>query len=189
MLKDYELDKPVLETERLLLRPLMPEDASDLQEWLGLDEVYTYWGRKASKGEKNPELLFIDARPWVKRKPSQDFKWGIVWKETGKVIGMLEIFNVQNQRMAYVGYRLHPGFWRQGIVTEALCRAVDFVFAETELQRLEATANVRNIASLRVLEKCGFLREGTVRQGKMGSVYCDYAIYGLLRRDWEAQEA
>lgn len=189
MLKDYEQNKPSLETERLTLRPLTAEDAPDLKEWLGLDEIYTYWGRKASKGERDPELLFIDARPWVKRKPSQDFNWGIVWKESGKVIGMLAIFDVQNQRMASVGYRLHPAYWRQGIVTEALRRAVDFVFSETELQRLEATADVRNVASLRVLEKCGFIREGTVRQGKMVSVYCDYAIFGLLRSDWEEGKA
>jgi len=189
MLKDYEQNKPSLETERLTLRPLTAEDAPDLKEWLGLDEIYTYWGRKASKGERDPELLFIDARPWVKRKPSQDFNWGIVWKESGKVIGMLAIFDVQNQRMASVGYRLHPAYWRQGIVTEALRRAVDFVFSETELQRLEATADIRNVASLRVLEKCGFIREGTVRQGKMVSVYCDYAIFGLLRSDWEEGKA
>lgn len=183
MLKDYELNKPTLETDRLILRPLTAEDAPDLKEWLGLDEIYTYWGRKASKGEKEPELLFIDPRPWVKRKPSQDFEWGIVLRDTGRVIGMLAIFDVQNQRMASVAYRLHPAYWRQGVVTEALRRAVEFVFAQTELQRLEATADVRNTASLRVLEKCGFVREGTVRQGKMVSTYCDYAIYGLLRSD------
>ena len=183
MLKDYELNKPTLETDRLVLRPLTAEDAPDLKEWLWLDEIYTYWGRKASKGEKEPELLFIDPRPWVKRKPSQDFEWGIVLRDTGRVIGMLAIFNVQNQRMASVAYRLHPAYWRQGIVTEALRRAVEFVFARTELQRLEATADVRNTASLRVLEKCGFVREGTVRQGKMVSTYCDYAIFGLLRSD------
>ena len=59
---------PELETERLFLRKLTLADADDLREWLGLDIVYKYWGRPAGKGEKNPELLFIDPRPNVKRK-------------------------------------------------------------------------------------------------------------------------
>ena len=50
---------PTLETDRLILRELKPEDADDLRTWLGRDEIYTYWGRPASKGEKNPELLSI----------------------------------------------------------------------------------------------------------------------------------
>ena len=45
-------------------------------------------------------------------------------------------------------------------------------------------ADVRNIASNKVLEKCGFIKEGTIRQGKMVSVYCDYHIYGMLREDY-----
>ena len=61
---------PRLETDRLILRQLLPDDAEDLRRWLGRDEIYTYWGRPASKGEKNPELLFIDLRPNVKRKPT-----------------------------------------------------------------------------------------------------------------------
>lgn len=43
---------PELETERLTLRKLLETDADDLREWLGRDEVYTYWGRPAGKGEK-----------------------------------------------------------------------------------------------------------------------------------------
>ena len=65
MLKDYEIDKPILETDRLIIRTLNVNDVADLKEWLGRDEIYTYWGRKASKGEKNPGLMFIDPRPWV----------------------------------------------------------------------------------------------------------------------------
>ena len=120
MLKDYEIDKPILETDRLIIRVLNEADVPDLKEWLGRDEIYTYWGRKASKNERNPELLFIDARPWVKRKPCLDFNWGIVLKETNKVIGMIDVFNIQNLRMGDIGYRIHPEYWNMGITTEAL---------------------------------------------------------------------
>lgn len=162
MLKNYEIEKPILKTDRLLLRTINDTDASDLKEWLGKDEIYTYWGRKASKGEKNPELLFVDPRPYVKRKTCLDFKWGIVLKETKKVIGMIEVFNIQNNRMGDIAYRVDSSFWKQGIVTEAFKKVIEFVFENTELDKLNANADVRNVGSNRVLEKCGFVKEGTI---------------------------
>ena len=207
MLKDYLEQKPVIETPRLLLRPLTPDDVPDLRRWLARDEVYTYWGRPVSKNEREPELMFVDARPWVKRKPSPDFKWGIVLRALlpspgvtvpvdgtpgperdliGHVIGDISIFDIENSRMGSVGYRLEPELWGRGYATEALQAAVEFVFTHTELDRLQATADVRNTASNRVLEKCGFLHEGTIRRGKMVSAYCDYNIWGMLREDYDA---
>ena len=184
MLKDYEIDKPILETERLIIRVLNENDVPDLKEWLGKDEIYTYWGRKASKSEKNPELMFIDPRPWVKRKPSPDFDWGIVLKESNKVVGMIAVFDIQNARMGDIAYRVNPKYWNMGITTEALKEVVRFIFENTEIDRLNGCVDVRNVASNKVMEKCGFIKEGTVRQGKMVSVYCDYNIYGMLREDY-----
>ena len=189
MLNDYLTAKPTLGTSRLILRPMTADDVPDLRRWLARDEIYTYWGRKASKGEREPELMFIDPRPWVKRKPDPDFKWGIVLKETNAVIGDVSIFDIENARMGSVGYRLDPDLWGHGYVTEALRAAVEFIFTHTELDRLHAAADVRNTASNRVLEKCGFVHEGTIRHGKMVSVYCDYHIWGLLREDWEQMKA
>lgn len=188
MLSDYLTAKPTLEAPRLILRPLTADDVPDLRRWLARDEIYTYWGRKASKGEREPELMFTDPRPWVKRKPNPDFKWGMVLKETGTVIGELSIFDIENARMGSVGYRLDPDLWGRGYTTEALQAAIAFIFESTELDRLHATADVRNTASNHVLEKCGFIHEGTIRQGKMVSTYCDYNIWGMLREDWAARK-
>ena len=174
---------PRLETDRLVLRELSENDTDDLRKWLGLEELYTYWGRSASKDEKNPELLFIDARPNVNRKPSPDFIWGIEQKNTNEVIGIFEVFNIENDRFGMVGYRIAPWLWNTGICTEAMCRVVDFIFSETTLDRLQGNADVRNIGSNKVLQKSGFLLEGTIRHGKMVSRYCDYNIWGLIRDD------
>lgn len=184
MLKDYEIEKPVLETNRLLIRPFNENDVFDLKEWLGNEAVYTYWGRKVSKGERNPELLFTGPRSWASKKPCIDFRWGIVLKETNKVIGMIELFDIQNNRMGDIGYRVNPAYWNCKFAAEALEKVIEFAFDNTELDRINANVDVRNIASIRVLEKCGFIKEGTIRQGKMVSDYCDYNIYGMLRADY-----
>ena len=168
----------------LFLRKLTPADSDDLREWLGLDSVYKHWGRSASNGEKNPELLFVDPRPNVKRKPSHDFKWGIENKEDNKVIGIIEVFDVENNRLGNIAYRVNPNYWNKGICTEALNCVVNFIFSETKMDRLNAEADIENIASNIVLKKCGFTLEGCIRNGKMVSRYCTYNIYGYIRDDF-----
>lgn len=174
---------PRLETDRLILRELSKNDIEDLRKWLGREELYTYWGRTANKDEKNPELLFIDQRPNVNRKPSSDFIWGIELKDTNEVIGEIEVFDIENNRFGMVGYRIAPCLWNTGICTEAMKRVVDFIFSETAIDRLQGNADVRNIGSNKVLKKSGFILEGTIRHGKMVSNYCDYNIWGLIRDD------
>ena len=64
----------------------------------------------------------------------------------------------------------------------------DFCFRNTELQRLWTKVDVRNTASWKMLEKCGYTREGLVRQGKMVSTWCDYYIYGILGSDMREEQ-
>ena len=93
------------------------------------------------------------------------------------------VFDVENDRFGMVGYRIAPWLWNTGICTEAMCRVVEFIFSETQLDRLQGNADVRNIGSNRVLKKSGFTLEGTIRHGKMVSRYCDYNIWGMIRED------
>lgn len=177
-LADYIKNKPVLRTERLTLRELCPSDIPALKEWMPDKSMYTYWGKRPGKTDKDPELLFAKA----KRK-TKSFHWGIALNESGKVIGEAWIYLIENNRMANVTIRIAPAYQNQRIATEAMKAIIDFCFTHTELQRIWASVDIRNIASWKVLEKCGFTREGMIWQGKMVNTWCDYYIYGLLKTD------
>ncbi len=78
-----------------------------------------------------------------------------------------------------VAIRLAPSRQGRGFGTEALSAMTRFCFACTELRHLRAEVDVRNAASRRMLEKCGYRRECPVLHGKMVSVRCDFCVYGI----------
>ena len=178
-LQDYVQNKPVLETEQLILRPLRKEDVADLKEWLGDSSIYQYWGKRPGKSDLNPELLFQK-----QEKPAKSFHWGIIHKQDHKVIGDMWVYLIENDRMAKVAFRLSPACQGKRLMTEALVRAVTFCFEETELQRLWADVHTQNIVSCKTLEKAGFKREGLIREDKMVNTYCDYYLYCMIKDDY-----
>ena len=180
-LNDYIFQKPIIQTERLILRPLVESDVVALREWLADKSIYKYWGKSASKTDKDPSLLFKK-----EARPTKSFHLGIELNEVKKIIGELWIYLIENDRMAKIAIRFGKAYHGNGYATEAVRAAVRFCFDNTELQRIWTDVDVNNAASCRVLEKCGFTREGTVRQGKMVSVWCDYHLYGILKSDLEA---
>ncbi len=177
-LADYIQNKPTLDTPRLRIRPMCKADVPALKEWMPDKTIYKYWGKGPGKTDKNPELLFEKTE-----RPSKSFHLGVEEKASGKVIGDLWVYLIENDRMASVAIRLAPSRHGMGFGTEALSAMTRFCLANTELKRLWAEVDVRNIPSQRMLEKCGFQREGLIRQGKMVSTWCDYYIYGMLATD------
>jgi [ribosomal protein S5]-alanine N-acetyltransferase len=83
---------------------------------------------------------------------------------------------------AEVGYWLSEAYWGRGIVTSALFGFCDWMFQAWEYNRLSAKTFSGNMASRRVLEKCGFTLEGVLRQSAIkNGVVLDQAIYARLR--------
>ncbi|MBR2548175.1 MAG: GNAT family N-acetyltransferase [Eubacterium sp.] len=178
-LEDYIHNKPVIETGRLILRPLVSSDIMALKEWMPDKSVYTYWGKGPGKSEKNPELLFEK-----EEKPTKSFHLGIAEKVSDNVIGDIWVYLIENDRMAQIAIRLSKLAQGIGYGTEALSAMTRFCFENTELKRLWTKVDIRNIASCKILEKCGYTKEGLIRQGKMVNTWCDYYIYGVLDSDF-----
>ena len=177
-LADYVHKKPVIDTPRLRLRPMTVDDVPDLREWMPNRALYTYWGKGPGKTDKDPALLFERLE-----KPTKSFHLGIKERKSCKIVGELWVYLIVGDRMATVAIRLAPTCQGRGLGTEALAAMTRFCFEHTELKRLVAEVDVRNLASRRMLEKCGYTREGLIRQGKMVSTWCDYCIYAMLSTD------
>jgi RimJ/RimL family protein N-acetyltransferase len=89
-------------------------------------------------------------------------------------------------RSATMGYCLDEPAWGQGFATEAADALLQWAFHTLDLNRVQAETDTRNMASAGVLEKLGFVREGTLREDCIvnGEV-SDTWVYGLLRRHWK----
>lgn len=90
---------------------------------------------------------------------------------------------------AEIGYWLGEPFWGRGIVTEALSLVSEYAFAHMNMLRLFALPFADNVASARVLEKAGYVREGLLRSAsvKFGRPR-DQLIYARINPRWESQE-
>ncbi|MBN9618512.1 MAG: GNAT family N-acetyltransferase, partial [Actinobacteria bacterium] len=93
-------------------------------------------------------------------------------------------------RSASLGYCLREAAWGQGYATEAAHALLRWAFETLDLNRVQAEVDTRNGGSARVLEKVGFVREGTLREDCIvnGDV-SDSWVYGLLRREWQPSPA
>ena len=88
-------------------------------------------------------------------------------------------------RSASLGYCLDDAAWGHGYATEAARALLQWAFDTLDLNRVQAETDTRNAASARVLEKIGFVREGTLREDcVVNGEVSDSWVYGLIRREW-----
>ena len=88
-------------------------------------------------------------------------------------------------RSASLGYCFDDAVWGHGYATEAARVLLRWAFDTLDLNRVQAETDTRNVASARVLEKLGFVREGTLRENcVVNGEVSDSWVYGLIRREW-----
>jgi len=154
---------PQLETERVLLRKLELNDATSMFEYFSKDEVTEFYDLETFTSMKQAEELI--ERLLLRYSSGQQIRWGIVLKENRRFIGTCGFHEIEEEHFkAEIGYELHPDFWRSGIMTEVICKVVEYGFEKMEFNRIEAFFDPSNIASGRVLEKNGFHLEGILKK-------------------------
>jgi RimJ/RimL family protein N-acetyltransferase/protein tyrosine phosphatase (PTP) superfamily phosphohydrolase (DUF442 family) len=173
-----------LETARLVLREFELGDLDACMAYTSDPEVVRWmeWGPN-TREETQDFLTRQTTRPAGEDRRS--FELAIVLREENELIGGvgLRVRNPQS-REGDIGYVLNRKWWNRGIVTEAAQKMLDFGFDLLGLHRLVATADTRNVGSLRVMEKIGMSSEGVFRQDQhLRGQWRDTAVCAILEED------
>lgn len=165
----------MLEGKNVNLRVAEKGDLPLIAEWLNNHEFFNY----APFPQKSRAELEIQYGSL----PS-DTKWFVVEKKDSSKIGF--VYHELEGSQMEIGYALLPSERNKGYGTEAIAIIVDYLFLTRQTVRMQATTDLRNKASRRVLEKNGFAREGTIRKaGFVRGQWRDEYLYGILREEWK----
>ena len=174
-----------LETERLILRRFVIEDADAMyKNWASDDEVtkYLMWPTHTSI-----DVSKSVTEDWVNSYTDEKFyQWGIILKEHGdEPIGGISAVHMNEEvSMVHIGYCIGRNWWHKGITSEALKTVMDYFFEKVDVNRIESRHDPRNPYSGKVMEKCGMKYEGTLRSSDWSNQgICDACYYALLKSE------
>lgn len=141
----------ILSTSRLVLREFEPNDAESFVELNSDPEVMRYTGDRPFESVEAARS-FLEAYPDYR---TNGFgRWAVLVGPEREFAGWCGLKLVDGE--VDLGYRLKRRFWGAGIATEAARACVAYGFLELALEELVARAWAENVASIRVIEKCGF---------------------------------
>jgi [ribosomal protein S5]-alanine N-acetyltransferase len=145
---------------------------------------YEIW-RRLRDGFPHPYTR-ADAEWWIAFAKQQDPQTHFAIEVRGEATGGigLELRSDVERRSAEMGYWLGQDFWGRGIITAAVQALTRYGFETLDLTRIFAVPFTSSSASIRVLEKCGYVREGTMRRSAIKEgVVIDQVLYAVTNLD------
>jgi RimJ/RimL family protein N-acetyltransferase len=173
----------IIETARLRLRPIRADD---------VDAVYAL--RRDLRVTR-----YLNHAPFTERRQAEErvarlmnepdgLVWAIALPADDVLLGTVSLFAfVRDHKRCELGYELSPAAQGRGYALEAVRAALVHAFSVEGMERIEADVDPRNTPSRRLVERLGFVLEGTLRaRWYVNGEICDASFYGLLRRDFVA---
>ncbi|BCS52043.1 GNAT family N-acetyltransferase [Geobacter sp. SVR] len=175
---------PQLETDRLVLREIVPADAEELFRIFSDEETMQFWSCRPYRSVQQAcELIASMAEAKGRRSA---IHWGIARRGDNRLIGKCGYNEWRTMhRRGDVSYITARECWGRGIASEALSAVLDYGFHQMDLHSVEAGVTPGNDGSTRMLARLGFRLEGHLRESYWAEDrFVDSLIYSLLREDW-----
>ena len=171
------MDRTILETPRLRLRPQCPADL-DANLAMDLDPAvhrYIYGDTPPDPDAHRRRLEDQINSDW----PPEGGRWIVEEKTNPEFLGWCGLIPLEDSGFIEIGYRYVRAAWGRGIATEAACRVLDHGCSTLGLDPIVAVSHPDNAASHRVLLKIGLKRDGTAFHYEQ-----DLAFFGLSAREY-----
>lgn len=169
-------------TDRLILREFKEDDLDDFYSYAKNPNIGSNAGWKPHESmEESREIL----QNFIKGKEV----WAIIDKNNNRVIGSIGLHNDEkrnNDKVKMLGYVLDEAYWGKGLMTEAAKRVIKHAFEDLNLDLVSVNHYPFNIGSKKVIQKCGFQYEGTLRLARKiydGRIY-DSLCYSLTKEEY-----
>lgn len=169
-------------SNRLILRKFSQKDSKEIFEGFRNQKEFLYYTNKKTitLEEQIDSLNNIDE----KYKDKNYYNWLITLKNTKQIIGAINFnINLRNDSVI-INYAIDNRFTGNGYMTEALEIVKDFAFNKMNVHRFEGGCIVTNIASKRVMEKCGLVQEGILKDYiKLSDGYHDMFMFSIINEN------
>ncbi len=177
---------PIIETQRLILRPINKSDVYDMFEYSHRPNIGPLAGWA-------PHQSIEETKVVIDLMVSQGIRTGfgpfaITLKESGKMIGSIELFNIQQHFKCELGYSLNSDYWGQGIVVEAGKAVLKWAFEQLKMVRIMVCLFDFNHQSERVCQKLHMTYEGIAHQSYLrydGMIF-DCKVYAMTNEQYFA---
>lgn len=177
-------EQPILETERLILRPFTLADAGDVQTLAGDRDIAATTLRIPHPYEDGMAEEWIGTHVEIWRQDG-GASFAITLREPRVLAGGIVVRTEREHERGEIGYWIGKPYWNRGYATEAVREMLRFAFEDLRLNRVQATFLPKNPASGKILIKSGFTREGCLRQYvKKWGRFEDLEMYSILAAEY-----
>ncbi len=159
---------------------MLPADAPEILILRSDDQAMNFIGREKTTTLEEAEAFISTLEKSFK--DNAGIYWAICRPDNFALIGNIGFWRIdKTHHRGEIGYMLHPDFWGQNFMSEALAKVLDYGFQKLKFHSVEANVNPQNVASVKLLEKFNFVREGYFRENYLvRGVFQDTASYSLL---------
>lgn len=174
-----------IETDRLVLRKFeYSDDDAMLKNWIADEKIQSLYSEPTYETKEAVKELLTK---YITSYEKEDYyRWAVILKETGECIGQIAYFLVDSKNhFAEIEYCIGSAFQCRGYATEATKEVIKYGFEKINLHKVQICTKTINVPSKRVIEKCGFTYEGTLRDYfYMNGEYVGRLYFSILRNEY-----